>query len=441
MKKPIVPCRYVYVALVVCAPAMLCAQAVPAAHARVAYKAARLLDPVTGNTIANAVILVDHDTVVQVGSGLAVPRDVPVTDLGNVTLLPGLIDVHSHVTTTPTTYYEGIFRRSPMDDAVRAPTNAKRTLEAGFTTLRDVGAGEYLDVALRNAINAGDIAGPRMLVATMALSATGGHGDLNGFSPYIRFGGLGGTVDGVAEIRKRIRLNVKYGADLIKIAAGAGVLSEEESVGAPQFTQEEMNAAVDEAKMWGRKVAAHAHGGEAIKRAIRAGVASVEHAGLIDEEGVRLAKEHGTFLVPDVYTDVYIIAEGPAMGLPEKIINKERELRKSQAANWGRARTAGVKFAFGTDAGVFPHGENAKQFRYLVEVGFTPLETIQMATVNAAELIGWSGKVGRLVPGAYADFIGVKGDPLKDVRTLENPVTVVKGGAIVKGAPPATPKT
>ena len=430
-------------ATLVLAPVALGAQARTAAPAvaRTAYRAARLLDPATGTTIANAVILVDHDTIVQVGSGLAVPRDVPVTDLGNVTLLPGLIDVHSHVTSTPTTYYEGIFRRSPLDDAVRAPANARRTLEAGFTTVRDVGAGEYLDVALRNAINAGDIAGPRMLVATMPLSATGGHGDLNGFSPYLKFEGLGGTVDGVDAIRKRIRQNVKYGADLIKILAGAGVLSEEESVGAPQFTQEEMNAAVDEATMWGRKVAAHAHGGEAIKRAIRAGVASIEHAGLIDEEGVRLAKEHGTFLVPDVYTDVYIIEHGPAMGLPDKIINKEKELRKSQAVNWGRARAAGVKFAFGTDAGVFPHGDNGKQFRYLVEVGFSPLEAIRMATVNAAELLGWSAKVGRIAPGAFADFIGVKGDPLTDIRTLESPVAVVKGGVIVKGAPPAPPKT
>ena len=404
------------------------------APTRLAYKAARILDPVSGSTLQNVVILVDHDTIVRVGSAFTIPADVQViVDLGNVTVLPGLIDVHSHLTSSRSSYYDGIFRRTVLDQALRAPDNARRTLEAGFTTVRDVGAPEYLDVALRNAINRGELAGPRMHVATMGLSSTGGHGDLNGFSPYLRFDRLGGPVDGIDAIRKRIRENIKYGADLIKVAAGAGVLSEEESVGAPQFTQEEMNAMVDEAAMWGRKVAAHAHGAEAIKRAIKAGVASIEHAGLIDEEGVRLAKERGTFLVPDVYTDVYIIEEGASMGLPEKILDKERSLRKFQEVNWGRARAAGVKFAFGTDAGVFPHGDNGKQFRYLVEVGFPALMTIQMATVNAAELLGLSGKVGRLVPGAFADFIAVEGDPVANVRTLEAPKAVVKGGEMVKG--------
>ena len=425
------------------APAALHAQTATAAAkavpTRVAFKAARLLDPRDGTVMANAVIIVDHDTVVRVGSGLAIPADVQlVYELGNVTVLPGLIDVHTHLTSSRSSYYEGLFRRSVLDAAVRAPGNAKQTLEAGFTTVRDVGAGEYLDVALRNAINAGELPGPRMFVATMGLSSTGGHGDLSGFSPYLHLDGMGGPVDGVEAIRKRIRTNVKYGADVIKVAAGAGVLSEEESVGAPQFTQEELNALVEEAAMWGRKVAAHAHGAEAIKRALKAGVASIEHAGLIDEEGVRLAKEKGAFLVPDVYTDVYIIEQGPAMGLPEKILDKERQLRKSQEVNWGRARAAGVKFAFGTDAGVFPHGENGRQFRYLVEVGFPALQTIQMATVNAAELLGMSAKVGRLAPGAFADLITVDGDPLKDVRTLESPRVVVKGGAVVKGAPVAT---
>ena len=185
--------------------------------------------------------------------------------------------------------------------------------------------------------------------------------------------------------------------------------------------------------MWGRKVAAHAHGAEAIKRAIQAGVASVEHAGLIDEEGVALARQHGTFLVPDVYTDVWIIESGPAMGLPEKILDKERQLRKYQEVNWGRARAAGVKFAFGTDAGVFPHGENGRQFRYLVEVGFPPLMTIQMATVNAAELLGWTGKVGVVAPGAYADLIAVDGDPVANVRLLEKPSFVMARGKVVVG--------
>ncbi len=411
----------------------LIAQTRPDAPRKSAIKAARLLDPASGRFTENVVVLVTGDSITQVGSNLAIPAGTTVIDLGRVTLMPGLIDVHTHLTSSRSSYYEGLFRRSVLDAAVRAPANAKATVEAGFTTVRDVGAGEYLDVSLRNAINAGDLVGPRMFVATMALSATGGHGDLSGFSPYLHFDGMGGPVDGIEPIRKRVRTNIKFGADVIKVAAGAGVLSEEESVGGPQYTQAELDALVDEAKMWGRKVAAHAHGAEAIKRAIRAGVASVEHAGLIDEEGVALAKQHGTFLVPDVYTDVWIIDQGPGMGLPEKIIDKERQLRKYQEVNWGRARAAGVKFAFGTDAGVFPHGENGRQFRYLVEVGFPPLMTIQMATINAAELLGLSGKVGVIAPGAFADMVAVDGDPLANVKLLEKPSFVMKGGKVVVG--------
>ena len=400
---------------------------------KVAVKAAHFVDPSTSRVVDNVVVLIDNDRVTAIGSNLPIPSGSQLIDLGTATILPGLIDVHSHLTSSRSTYYEGLFRRSPIDNAIRAPSNAKRTLEAGFTTVRDVGAGEYIDVALRNAINAHDIPGPRMAVATLALSATGGHGDMSGFSPYLHFETVSGIADGVDEIRKRVRTNIKFGADLIKVAAGAGVLSEEESVGAPQYSQEELNALVQEATMWGRKVAAHAHGAEAIKRAIKAGVASVEHAGLIDEEGVRLALQHGTYLVPDIYTDVYIIAEGPAMGLPDIIIDKERELRKHQTVNWGRAIKAGVKFAFGTDAGVYPHGDNGKQFKFLVELGFTPMQAIQMATVNAADLMGWSDRVGSLAPGHFADIIAVEGDPLKDVTLLEHVSFVMKGGEVVKG--------
>jgi imidazolonepropionase-like amidohydrolase len=343
--------------------------------------------------------------------------------------------VHTHLSSESGNYLDDLFRKSPIDVAVRAHIYAKRTLDAGFTTVRDVGGAELIDVALRNAIDAGVISGPRMKVATMAISATGGHGDLNGFSPYLRFeGSLSSTADGIDEIRKAVRRDVKYGADQIKVLAGAGVLSEEESAGAPQYSQAELDALVQEAAMWGRKVAAHAHGAEAIRRAIKAGVASVDHAGLIDEEGVRLAKEHGTFLVPDIWTDIYILEHGAEQGLPEKIINKEREIRKSQDVNWRRAKDAGVKFAFGTDAGVYPHGQNANQFRYLVQmIGFTPMQAIQMATVNAAELMGWSDRVGSLAPGHFADLIAVDGDPLADIRSLERVRFVMKGGVTVRG--------
>jgi imidazolonepropionase-like amidohydrolase len=402
---------------------------------RTVIRAAHAIEPRTGKRIDNAVIVVDGDRITTISSGGAVPSGAKVIDLGDATVLPGLIDVHTHLSSESHDYYTDLFRRSPIDDAVRAHVYAKRTLEAGFTTVRDVGAPELIDVALRNAINDGDVEGPRMLVATLALSATGGHGDLNGFSPYIHFQQLSNIADGVDEVRKAVRRNIKYGADWIKVLASAGVLSEEEAVGAPQYSQEELNAIVAEATTWGRKVAAHAHGAEAIKRATRAGVASIEHGGLVDEEGVRLMKEHGTYLVPDIYTDAYILEHGKELGLPDKIIEKERQLRKAQNVNWRRAIAAGVKMAFGTDAGVYPHGTNAKQFKYLLELGLTPLQTIQMATSNAADLLGWSAKVGTLSAGSWADLIAVRGDPLADVTVLERPSFVMKGGTVYRSAP------
>ena len=399
----------------------------------VVVRAARLVDPKNGTTIANPVVVIEDDKIKAVGPNVAVPSGAQVIDLGRATLLPGLIDCHTHVTSQPSDYYEDIFRRSPIDYAVIAHLYAKRTLDAGFTTIRDVGAGEYLDVALKRAIDKGDIPGPRMIPATLAISSTGGHGDLTGFSPYVRIEGLSGVADGVDAIRKLVRQNVKYGADVIKVLAGGGVLSEEEAVGGPQFSQEELNVLVEEAHMWGRRVAAHAHGAEPIKRAIKSGVSSVEHASLIDDEGIRLAKEHGTYLVMDIYNDDYILAEYARMGYPERIMNKERQVGRTQRENFQKAVRAGVKMAFGTDAGVYPHGWNAKQFAHMVKWGMTPMQAIQAATVNAADLIGWNGKVGVVEAGAYADLVAVAGDPLADVTELERPTFVMKGGVVAKG--------
>jgi len=407
-----------------------------AARASVLVRAGRLIAVRTGAVLTNQAILIEGDRIKEVGPADAVaahaPRDARVIDLRNATVLPGLIDCHTHITSEPGDYYKQLFRMSSIDEAVRAHVYAKRTLDAGFTTVRNVGAGEFIDVALRNAINEGVIPGPRMLVSTMPLSATGGHGDVNGMSPYLRFEGFSGIADGVDQIREKIRFEVKYGADLIKVLASAGVLSEEESVGAPQYTQEELNAVVEEAAMWGRKVAAHAHGAEAIKRATRAGVASIEHGSLIDDEGIRLMKEHGTYLVADIYNDDYIIAEYTRLGFPPKIIETERLVGRQQRENFKKAVQAGVKIAFGTDAGVYPHGWNAKQFAHMVRWGTTPLQAIQAATVNAADLIGWADRVGALEPGKFADVIGVAGDPLQDVTVLEHVGFVMKGGQVVK---------
>jgi imidazolonepropionase-like amidohydrolase len=399
---------------------------------RLAIRAGRLIDGRGGAPTSNAVILIEGERITAAGAGLTIPAGYEVIDLGNATVLPGLIDCHTHITGQPENYYDDNFRKSAIDLAVTAHIYARRTLEAGFTTIRDVGAREFVDVALRNAINAGKIPGPRMQVATLTVGATGGHGDLNGFSPYLKFDNFSGIADGVDEIRKLIRFEIKHGADVIKMLATAGVLSEEESVGAPQFSLEEMKAVVDEAAMWGRKVAAHAHGTEGIKRAVRAGVASIEHGSLIDDEGIQLMKERGTFLVADIYNDDYILAEYSRLGYPDKIIEKERRIGRLQRENFQRAARAGVKIAYGTDAGVYPHGWNGRQFAKMVQFGLTPMQAIQAATTSAAELLGWSDRVGAVAPGLFADLIAVSGDPLKDITELERVRFVLKGGVVYK---------
>ncbi|MEJ7684264.1 MAG: amidohydrolase family protein [Segetibacter sp.] len=328
-----------------------------------------------------------------------------------------------------------MFRKSPIDVAITAHIYAKRTLEAGFTSCRDVGAQAFVDVALRNAINNGDVEGPHMEVATLFIGSTGSHGDINGFSPFLDWQmprQMSGIANGTDELRKQVRYNIKYGADVIKFGASAGVLSEEESVGAPQFSQEEMNAIVDEARMWGRKACAHAHGAQAIKMAVKAGVASIEHGSLVDDEGIQLMKQHGTYLVSDIYDDDYILSEYSKLGYPGKIINKEKMVGKLQRENFAKAVKAGIKIAFGTDAGVYPHGWNAKQFFYMVKFGLTPMQAIQSSTINAADLLGWKEKTGSITKGKWADIIAVEGDPLNDITILEQVKFVMKDGIVYK---------
>lgn len=425
--------RHLLLALILaCSPGLAGA----AQQRHLALSAARLIAPEQARVIEHPLVLIDGERIREVREGGAVPDGYEHIDLGAATLLPGLIDVHVHLDFDPSfasgNYYKDLLTLSPIDAAVLAPTAARRTLEAGFTTVRNLGSAEYIDVALRNAIDRGQLPGPRIVAATLALGATGGHADPDtGFSPFIQFNGASGVVDGADAIRQRVRENVKRGADVIKFMASAGVLSNEQSVGAPQYSQEEMNALVDEAHRWGRKVAAHAHGAEAIKMAIRAGVDSVEHCSFIDEEGLKLARQHGTWLDFDIYNDDYILSEYGKLGVPQAQLDKEKLVGRTQRENFRRAVKAGARMAFATDAGVYPHGWNAKQFAKMVEWGMTPLQAIQAATTHAAELLGRADQVGAVKPGLYADLVAVEADPLTDIATLERVSFVMKGGVVV----------
>ena len=415
----------------------------PAPSPRTTYvRAGRLFDATSDSMREDVVIVVVGDRIQSVAAAAkaSIPAGATVIDLSHATVLPGLIDCHTHLGSRADRYEEIFhFKNTPFQSAFAATVNARKTLEGGFTTVRDVGSLPFLAVDLRNSINEGYIPGPRVVASGPGISITGGHGDLNNFSPQTRVSMFPDErnfqiADGVDQIRHVVRAQVKYGVDVIKILATGGVLSKGDSPGAPQFTPEELKAAAEEAHMAGRKIAAHAHGTQGIKNAILAGIDSIEHASLIDDEGIRLAKEHGTYLVMDIYNDDYILGKAIEFGLPQENVDKEKMVGRLQRENFERAVKAGAKMAFGTDAGVYPHGDNAKQFFYMVKYGMTPAQAIRAATSNAADLIGRAKDVGTVEAGKYADLIAVTADPLADVRALENVGFVMKGGVVYKDA-------
>jgi len=400
-------------------------------------KAARMIDTEKGTTVTDGVLVINGEKIAAFGpSGtVSIPGDARVLDLGRATVLPGLIDAHVHLTSNAAINGYAELGVPYIRRALYGAHAARVTLDAGFTTVRNVAAEGYGDVALRDAINAGELPGPRMLVSGPPLSITGGHCDENLLTQDIPYRNEG-VADGPWAARAKVREIIKYGADLIKICATGGVMSKGDQPGAEQFTLEEMQAIVEEAHKLGRRVAAHAHGTQGIKDAIRAGVDTVEHASLVDDEGIRMARERGTWFVMDIYNDDYILQHGAEVGMLPESIEKERKIGQQQRENFRRALQGGVKLAFGTDAGVYPHGDNARQFFYMVKYGMTPMQAIQAATISAARAIGWEDRVGSLAPGKYADVIAVADDPLQDVTVLARVSFVIKGGQVIRGSSP-----
>lgn len=423
----------------VCAVPALGQSATTAAAATEYIRTGKLFDSPTGKYLDGTILVIENHRIRSVEpAGFSIPAGTKTIDLTGTFVFPGLIDCHTHLTARADKYDEvNAFRATPFLSGINGVVNAKRTLDAGFTTVRDVGSPPFAAVDLRNSIDEGFIPGPRIVASGPGISITGGHGDLNNFSPLVRpllypadrnFE----IADGEQQVQQTVRAQVKYGVDVIKILASGGVLSKGDQPGAPQYTLSELKMAADTAHQAGRKIAAHAHGTLSIKWSIEAGIDSIEHASLADDEDIRLAKQHGTFFVMDIYDDDYILQEAPKFGLKQEQLDKERAVGQKQRDTFGRAWKAGVKMAFGTDAGVYPHGDNAKQFHYMVQYGMTPAEAVQAATIRAAELLGRSADVGELTPGHFADLIAVTADPLQHVEALEHVSFVMKGGTIDK---------
>lgn len=389
-----------------------------------------------GTQVANAVVLVQGDRITAVGPAaqLRIPDGARRVDLTGYTLLPGFIDAHTHLTSIDNDGGDlAVLKETPAHGAIYATINAKKTLEAGFTTVREAGSTDYVDVAVRDAITRGLIPGPRILASGPALGSTGGHADVNGWSPFLDIPGTGAIVDGVDAIRKQVRLNAKYGADQIKIVATGGILSVGDAVGAAQFDADELQAAVDEARRLGRKVMAHAHAGDGLKMAVKAGVASIDHGSLVDDEAIALMKEHGTYLVPTLIILEEIVTDGVRKGVPAYSIAKATAIAAQRRTRLRAAYQAGVRFALGTDATSDIHGRNGEEFAYMVEIlGATPMEAITIGTRNGAALLGLEQTIGTVTTGKMADLVAVQGNPLTDIRRLARVSFVMQGGRVVK---------
>jgi imidazolonepropionase-like amidohydrolase len=395
-------------------------------------KAGSLFDSRSGEVTRNVVIVVEDERIAAVGgSDTPIPEDAEVIDLSSSFVLPGVMDMHTHVVGHLDSYFFAGYFQSPHRATIGGVVNAEKTLIAGFTTIRNVGASDYADVALRDAINAGEVPGPRMAVSGPGLGITGGHCDNNSLNASFQERG-DGVADGPWAVREQVRKNVKYGADLTKFCATGGVFSKGTKVGMTQYTLEEMLAIVDESHMHDRKVAAHAHGNEGIKRAIVAGVDSIEHASFLDEEAVQMGIDRGTFFALDIYNTEYTLERGEANGVPLENINKEREVGTRQRQSFTLAVEMGAKVVLATDSGVYPHGDNGKRFARAVRFGMTPAQAIQSATSVSADLLGWEDQVGEIAPGLYADIIAVHGNPLDDISELEDVDFVMKGGVVYK---------
>jgi imidazolonepropionase-like amidohydrolase len=418
-------------AILACTAVTASAQA--PAPKRTVIRAGHVLNVRTGELRANQAIVIEGDKISQIapsGDVKAGAGDTTI-DLPDATLLPGLIDMHTHLTFELSSLsYEGL-KISTAREALHGARNARRTLEAGFTTVRNLGAKDYADIALRDAINDGDVIGPRMVTSGPAMGITGGHCDENLLPPAFHFFGEG-VADGVEAVQHKVREVIKYGADVIKICATGGVLSKGDDPNASQYTLEEMKAIVADAHRLERRVAAHAHGAEGVRWASEAGVDSVEHGHLMDDAAVATLKKNGTYLVPTLFLGEYMEKNMEHSDVPEYSKQKMRDVAAAMQKNVKKAFDAGVKVAFGTDAAVYPHGLNAGEFHVYVKLGMTPLAAIQTATINASDLLGPKFAVGSLEPGKFADIIAVDGDPTKDVSILEHVKFVIKGGAVYK---------